>query len=105
MMTSTEVGLFMGCGYLLMRGIVSVASKMIPSQPAPAVKAERNSKMKPAALIAASVAATQLEKSKNEAAEKAIACKQLAVYGSKDAVPELAQLLADEQLASWSLLF
>ena len=33
--------------------------------------------------------------------DKAIACKKLAVYGSKDAVPELAPLLADEQLASW----
>ncbi|MCI0332262.1 MAG: HEAT repeat domain-containing protein [Planctomycetes bacterium] len=34
--------------------------------------------------------------------EKAIACKQLAIYGSKAAVPELAKLLANEQLASWS---
>ena len=36
------------------------------------------------------------------AADKAIACKQLAVYGSQLAVPELAQLLGDERLASWS---
>ena len=35
-------------------------------------------------------------------AEKAIACKELAVYGSAKAVPELAPLLADERLASWS---
>jgi HEAT repeat protein len=35
-------------------------------------------------------------------AEKALACKQLAIYGSKAAVPELAKLLADEQLASSS---
>src|SRR5262245_24029641 len=35
-------------------------------------------------------------------AEKAVACKQLAVYGSGEAVPELAKLLADEQLASWA---
>jgi HEAT repeat protein len=34
--------------------------------------------------------------------DKAVACKQLAIYGGKDAVPELAKLLADEQLASWS---
>ncbi len=34
--------------------------------------------------------------------EKAIACKQLAIRGSKDAVPELAKLLPDEQLSSWS---
>jgi HEAT repeat protein len=35
-------------------------------------------------------------------AEKAITCKQLAIHGSKEAVPELAKLLADEQLASWA---
>lgn len=35
-------------------------------------------------------------------AEKALTCKQLAVYGSSAAVPELAKLLSDEQLASWS---
>lgn len=35
-------------------------------------------------------------------AEKALACKRLAVDGSKAAVPELARLLADEQLASWA---
>jgi HEAT repeat protein len=35
-------------------------------------------------------------------AEKAIACKQLAIYGTKEAVPALAPLLADEQLASWA---
>ena len=33
---------------------------------------------------------------------KAIACKQLAIYGSKAAVPELAKLLSDKHLASWS---
>ncbi|RIK78882.1 MAG: PBS lyase, partial [Planctomycetota bacterium] len=35
-------------------------------------------------------------------AEKAIACKQLAVVGSAAAVPELAKLLGDPQLSSWS---
>ena len=35
-------------------------------------------------------------------AEKALACKQLAIHGSKAAVPALAKLLPDEQLASWS---
>jgi len=34
--------------------------------------------------------------------EKAIACKQLAVYGSAGAVPLLAPLLQDPQLASWA---
>lgn len=34
--------------------------------------------------------------------EKAVACKQLAIYGSKEAVADLAPLLANEQLASWA---
>lgn len=34
--------------------------------------------------------------------EKAITCKRLAVYGTKNAVPELARLLSDEQLTSWA---
>lgn len=34
--------------------------------------------------------------------EKALACKQLAIYGGKEAVPALAALLADEQLQSWA---
>src|ERR1035437_10244846 len=35
-------------------------------------------------------------------AEKAIPCKQLAIYGTKEAVPALAPLLSDPQLASWA---
>jgi HEAT repeat protein len=35
-------------------------------------------------------------------AEKAIACKQLAIYGSSAAVPELEKLLPNPQLSSWS---
>lgn len=34
--------------------------------------------------------------------EKAIACKELAVYGSAQAVGELAKLLSNAELASWS---
>jgi HEAT repeat protein len=34
--------------------------------------------------------------------ERAIACKQLAIYGTKDAVPALAALLTDRDLASWA---
>lgn len=37
-----------------------------------------------------------------EPAAKAIACKKLAVLGTKDSVPLLAPLLGDEQLASWA---
>jgi len=35
-------------------------------------------------------------------AEKAITCKRLAIYGTREAVPALAALLPDEQLASWA---
>lgn len=34
--------------------------------------------------------------------DKAIPCKQLAIYGTKEAVPALAPLLADKDLASWA---
>jgi len=40
--------------------------------------------------------------SDSPAADKAITCKRLAVYGTADAVPALAPLLANEQLASWA---
>ena len=35
-------------------------------------------------------------------ADKAIACKQLAIHGSDAAVPDLAKLLSDAQFASWA---
>ncbi len=35
-------------------------------------------------------------------ADKALACKQLAIHGSADAVPDLAKLLGNEKLASWA---
>ncbi len=35
-------------------------------------------------------------------AEKAIACKELAIVGTKKSVPELAKLLSDKELASWA---
>jgi HEAT repeat protein len=35
-------------------------------------------------------------------ADKAIACKKLAIYGSNAAVPELAKLLPNPQLSSWA---
>lgn len=35
-------------------------------------------------------------------AEKAITCKQLAIYGTEEAVPSLMPLLADKDLASWA---
>jgi HEAT repeat protein len=40
--------------------------------------------------------------SQTPADEKAITCKKLAIYGTKDAVPALAPLLSDPRLASWA---
>lgn len=36
------------------------------------------------------------------AAEKALACKNLAIHGSNESVAELAKLLPDSQLSSWA---
>jgi HEAT repeat protein len=41
-------------------------------------------------------------KSSAAPAEKATACKLLAVYGNQDAVPALAALLGDRELSSWA---
>ena len=41
-------------------------------------------------------------RSEAPAADKAIACKQLAIYGSGVAVADLAKLLPDPQLSSWA---
>ena len=41
-------------------------------------------------------------KSDAKPADKAVACKRLAVYGSGKAIPVLAPLLQDPQLASWA---
>ena len=43
-----------------------------------------------------------LLKSNAPEAEKALACKQLAICGTKDAVPALAALLSEPHLASWA---
>lgn len=40
--------------------------------------------------------------SKSPPQDKAITCKKLAIFGSKAAVPALAPLLADKDLASWA---
>jgi HEAT repeat protein len=55
----------------------------------------------------AATAATEKEllavlRSDKPAADKAIACKRLAIYGSSESVPDLAKLLFDPRLASWA---
>jgi len=41
-------------------------------------------------------------RSNSEKADKAIACKQLAIHGTAEAVPALEPLLADPELSSWA---
>jgi HEAT repeat protein len=43
-----------------------------------------------------------LKSADSSKSDKAITCKKLAVFGSKDAVPALAPLLNDEELISWA---
>jgi len=43
-----------------------------------------------------------LQAADSRKADKAITCKKLAVFGSKEAVPALAPLLEDEELISWA---
>ena len=43
-----------------------------------------------------------LLRSEAPAADKAMACKHLAIHGSSAAVPDLAKLLPDEQFSSWA---
>jgi HEAT repeat protein len=43
-----------------------------------------------------------LLKSNGPPADKALACKKLAIFGDKDAVPALASLLPDPELTSWA---
>ena len=49
-----------------------------------------------------SAALAAILKSDAPKAEKAITCKRLAVFGNEDAVPAIAPLLADAELASWA---
>ena len=74
---------FIGCVVLLM-----AASTAVAGNPASSREKERE-------LI-------EIIQSDAPRADKAIPCKQLAIYGTKDAVPALAALLPDEQLASWA---
>lgn len=47
-------------------------------------------------------AAIAVLRSDADEADKALACKQLAIFGSADAVPDLAKLLGNERLHSWA---
>ncbi len=77
------------------RSLVCLAACAAAMMPACLLHAAENSVPQEPALIA-------VLKSDSPAAEKAITCKRLAVYGSKEAVPALAALLPDAELSSWA---
>lgn len=80
------------------RGAVIIALLLaVTSMSASAVAGES-----PEAVKAKEKELLQVLRSDAPPAEKAITCKKLAIYGSQDAVPALAPLLADERLASWA---
>ena len=76
---------FRYCSFLLLAAAVAQAAN--PPAPAPAAK-----EIDPLAVL----------KSDAPKAEKAMACKRLAISGKADAVPALAALLSDPQLSSWA---
>ena len=77
--------------------VVALAASVLPAGQAHAAAADREkaAQEKERELIG-------VLKSDAPPAKKAITCKQLAIYGSKDAVGVLAPLLADKHLASWA---
>jgi HEAT repeat protein len=87
-------------GRRLARGFVLAAllACVLPVIPAHAATAA-DSQSSPAEKERAQI---RLLQSNAPPAEKALVCKQLAIYGTKDAVPVLAPLLSDQQLASWA---
>lgn len=77
-----------------MRNIIILAAIFFLAPPS-VVRGQEPSARNEASLLA-------VLRSDAPAADKAIACKFLAVYGSSESVPDLARLLSDEQLASWA---
>ena len=82
------------CSGLRLVGVLTTAAFLF-ADAVPFARAEGSSAEKEQKLIA-------VLRSDAPGDEKAIACKQLAIEGSSDAVPELAKLLMDPQLASWA---
>jgi len=73
---------------------VALTAAMLAAVSAWAADAANNSKEQE--LIAV------LQSADSSKADKAITCKKLAIFGSKDAVPALAPLLNDQELISWA---
>jgi HEAT repeat protein len=83
--------------YVLFVSGITLLSLVLVAPLASAGAADRNS---PAAAKEREL--ISLLRSNAPAADKALACKQLAIYGGKNAVPALAPLLSNPQLASWA---
>lgn len=82
-----------GLGGLL--SLAAIGGWLLAANPAMGADLKAQSAQKEQELIA-------ILKSDAKPGDKAVACKHLAVYGSDQAVPVLAPLLADEQMASWA---
>src|SRR5688572_20278745 len=78
-----------------MKKIFPIAAAVLLLNQIPASKAAESSADKQQKMIA-------VLKSDAPKADKAITCKQLAVWGDKEAVPALAPLLLDKELISWA---
>jgi HEAT repeat protein len=83
--------------FALLASCATVLSLVLTASPARAAAAEAQDS--PATKERALISVLQ---SSAPQAEKAITCKKLAIYGTKDAVPALAPLLADPELTSWA---
>jgi HEAT repeat protein len=77
--------------------LTALLASALPASQASAAAADRQNA--PAAKERALISLLQ---SNAPPAEKALACKQLAIYGTKGAVRALAPLLSDPRLASWA---
>ena len=77
--------------FLLMTGLMVLPSGVLPLS----AQQPKDSAVEEKRLL-------QVLRSDAPAAQKAITCKELAIHGSGAAVPDLAKLLPNPQLSSWS---
>ncbi|MEE9476779.1 MAG: HEAT repeat domain-containing protein [Roseateles sp.] len=75
--------------YTVLLAAALVVALLVPSVHAQETAAEKQHK------------AIEVLKSDQHASKKAMACKHLAIWGTADAVPYLAKLLSNAELASW----
>ena len=78
------------CATLFFTALLAVAATSVRAFDGPAASPEKEKEL---LIVLRSDAAP---------ADKALACKNLAIFGSSDAVPDLAELLPNPQLSSWA---